>query len=273
LSKRLTLSSAKQTTLLRYNHPVIEKAAGRNMDSLIEKGKIRKLKGHEENGSMEIDYEMRFLDENATRDVFILQESIIRSLLEPEIFKGHNRDYLQELLLQERSAIGVLTDDGLIAYNLIHIPLDNKDNLGTDLNFSDSELKRVIHLQASAVHPAYRGNALQTRMIQTHLAVIRGLGFEHVCCTVSPRNPISLRNFLAAGFQIRALKPKFDGWWRFIMHYNTFLAAAFGKEEIKINGSDIHGQLSLLDRGFFGFEINHLPDGYEIRYHKNCTSL
>jgi len=273
LSKRLTPSYAKQTILSRYNHPVIEKAAGRNMDSLIEKGKIRKLQGHEENGSMEIDYEMRFLHENATRDVFILQESIIKSLPEQEMFKGHDQDYLQELLLQERSAIGVLLDDGLIAYNLIHIPLDDKDNLGMDLKFSDSELKRVIHLQASAVHPAYRGNALQTRMIQTHLAVIRGLGFEHVCCTVSPRNPISLKNVLAAGFQIRALKPKFNGWWRFIMHYNTSLPAAFGGEEIKINGSDIHGQLSLLDRGFSGFEIDHLPDGYEIRYHKNCASL
>jgi ribosomal protein S18 acetylase RimI-like enzyme len=243
------------------------------MNSLIEKGKMKKLREHEEKGSIEIDYEMRFLDENAARDIFLLQESIIRSLPEPEIFKGHDKDHLQELLLQERSAIGVLTDDGLIAYNLIHVPLDDEDNLGTDLKFSDSELKRVIHMQASAVHPAYRGNFLQTRMIQTHLAVIRGLGFEHVCCTVSPRNPISLRNILAAGFQIRALKPKFNGWWRFIMHYNASLPAAFGGEEIKINGSDIHGQLNLLDRGFSGFEIDHLPDGYEIRYHRNCTSL
>jgi GNAT superfamily N-acetyltransferase len=243
-----------------------------HMNSLIEKGKIKKPREHDEKGSIEIDYEMRFLDEDAARDVFLLQEAIIRRLPEPEIFKGHDEDCLQELLLQERSAIGVLTDDVLIAYNLIHDPFDNEDNLGTDLKFSESDLKRVIHLQASAVHPAYRGNALQTRMIQTHLAVIRGLGLEHVCCTVSPKNPVSLRNVLAEGFQIRALKPKFDGWWRFIMHKNIFQPLTFTGEEIKIKGSDIHGQLSLLDRGFSGFEIDHLPDGYEIRYRKNPAS-
>jgi ribosomal protein S18 acetylase RimI-like enzyme len=243
------------------------------MNSLIEKGKIKKPREHDEKGSIETDYEMRFLDENAARDVFFLQESIIRSLRESEIFKGHDGGYLEELFLLERSAIGVLTNEGLIAYNLIHIPSDDLDNLGTDLKFSKQELKRVIHLQASAVHPAYRGNALQTRMIKTHLAVIRSLGFEHVCCTVSPKNPASLRNVLAAGFQIRALKPKFHGWWRFIMHKNILHPATFSGEEIKINGSDIHGQLSLLDKGFSGTEMIFLPDGYEICYRRNCTSL
>lgn len=268
------------TLICKTNHPVvvqpscIRKSSWQiHMNSLIEKGKIKKPREHDEKGSIETDYEMRFLDENAARDVFFLQESIIRSLRESEIFKGHDGDYLEELFLLERSAIGVLTNEGLIAYNLIHIPSDDEDNLGMDLKFSKQELKRVIHLQASAVHPAYRGNALQTRMIKTHLAVIRSLGFEHVCCTVSPKNPVSLRNVLAAGFQIRALKPKFHGWWRFIMHNNILHPATFSGEEIKINGSDIHGQLSLLDKGFSGSEMILLPDGYEICYRRNCTSL
>jgi len=57
------------------------------------------------------------------------------------------------------------------------------------------------------------------------------------------------------------------------MHNNIFHPATSGGEEIKINGSDIHGQLSLLDRGFSGFEIDHLPDGYEIRYRRNFISF
>jgi hypothetical protein len=147
----------------------------------------------------------------------------------------------------------------------------NDHNLGVDLKFSAPELGKVIHLQASAVHPAYRGNALQRRMIDAHMSVIKNLGFEHVCCTVSPKNPISLRNVLAAGFHIKALKPKFEGWWRFIMHNNTLRPETFGGEVIKINGSDIQGQLDLLERGFAGAKMNFLSDrheDYEISYRR-----
>ena len=49
------------------------------------------------------------------------------------------------------------------------------------------------------------------------------MGYEHVCCTVSPKNPVSLSNILSCGFVIRGLIPKFGGWWRYIMYKGTLV--------------------------------------------------
>ncbi len=89
--------------------------------------------------------------------------------------------------------------------------MDAEDNLGRDIGLSEREQKKVVHLQAAAVHPAYRGNGLQRRMTSAHLKVIENLGYEHVFCTVSPKNPVSLGNVFSCGFVINALKPEFEG--------------------------------------------------------------
>lgn len=54
----------------------------------------------------EVSFEMMFLDEGCLKDV---------------------------VELQERSTIGVLTKDGLIAYNMISIPAGDMDNFGADI--------------------------------------------------------------------------------------------------------------------------------------------
>ena len=66
--------------------------------------------------------------------------------------------YLREILRHERSVIGVTTEEGLIAFSMIRIPGLAHDNLGRDINLPEEELCKVAHLQAAAVHPAYRGN-------------------------------------------------------------------------------------------------------------------
>jgi ribosomal protein S18 acetylase RimI-like enzyme len=134
-------------------------------------------------------YEMRFLDRSALQDMLNLQELIARDIPSPEIFRLHDEDYFRRLFKSERSVIGVIVDDSLIAYSLIYIPGKDGENLGRDIGLPEEELERVAHLQAAVVHPACRGNGLQKRMGAAHLGVIEGMGLEHVLCTVSPENP------------------------------------------------------------------------------------
>jgi hypothetical protein len=208
------------------------------------------------------------------QEMLDLQELVVHHLPVPEIFRQHDRSYLQELFRRgqsaERSALGVTTRKGLIAYSIIHFPGLARDNLGRDIGLPERELEKVAHLQAAMVHPAYRGNGLQRKMAALHLHVIENLGYEHVYCTISPWNSYSLRNMLASGFGILGLVPKFEGWWRFIMYKNILheMKQYDSRDEIRINASDMQGQIELLNQGFAGRKVIPLPCGFEVCYQR-----
>ncbi|MHB8119463.1 MAG: GNAT family N-acetyltransferase [Methanothrix sp.] len=218
---------------------------------------------------MAIPFEMKFLQAGSLPDLMSLQNVIAANLPCPEIFMLHEEKFFQEILRLERSVIGVTTEEELIAFSIIRIPGLFDDNLGRDINLPEEELTKVAHLQAAAVHPAYRGNGLQRKLTSAHLRVIEEMEYEHVCCTVSPKNPVSLANYLSCGLVIESLRPKLQGWWRYILHRNILRANFIDiGNEIKIQISDIEGQLDLVKRGFKGFKITSFPEGAEVFYAK-----
>ncbi len=227
-------------------------------------------------------FKMKFLHESSLAELLRLQNIIADSLPCPEIFMLHDDLYLREIFRRERSVIGVTAEESLIAFSIIRIPDLSPDNLGRDIDLPGEDLCKVAHLQAAAVHPAYRGNGLQRKLIFAHLCVIEEMGYEHVCCTVSPKNPVSLRNYFSCGLIIEGLCPKMHGWWRFILHKNIRLAnctdlevavdlneSGVQREDSRILISDIEGQLDLLRRGFKGHKISSLPEGVEVFYAKS----
>jgi hypothetical protein len=216
---------------------------------------------------------MKFLEKGSLPDLMRLQSVIAANLPCPEIFMLHDEKYFQEALRLERSVIGVVTKEGLIAYSIIRIPGHCDDNLGRDIDLPEEELPKLAHLQAAAVHPAYRGNGLQRKLTYAHLAVIEEMGCEHVSCTVSPKNPVSLANYLSCGLAIEGLRPKMQGWWRYILHRNILLPNSSNMDLAAIHGvgikiSDTNGQLDLLKRGYRGIKIACLPTGAEVFYAK-----
>jgi GNAT superfamily N-acetyltransferase len=220
-------------------------------------------------------FEMKFLDQGSLPDLLSLQNVIAANLPCPDVFMLHEDMYFRKVLRLERSVIGVTCEKELISYSIIRIPGRSNDNLGRDINLPEEELAKVAHLQAVAVHPAYRGNGLQRKLISAHLRVIEEMGYEHVCCTVSPKNPVSLTNMLSCGFVIEGLRPKMAGWWRYILHKDILLPGPIYREESEsevcrngtlIQISDIEGQLDLLKRGFKGFKVESLPKGAGVFY-------
>jgi GNAT superfamily N-acetyltransferase len=251
-------------------------------DSLIDTAKLSRHKAHScrtAEGAEHSSYKIKFLQAGSLPELLRLQGIVAANLPCPEVFMLHDDLYLQEILRHERSVIAVTTDEGLIAFSMIRIPGLSHDNLGRDINLPEEDLCNVAHLQAAAVHPAYRGNGLQRKLTFAHLGVIEEMGYEHVCCTVSPKNPVSLRNYLSCGLVIEGLCPKMQGWWRFILHKKirrancTDLDGAVdlnesdvNKEECMIRISEIEGQLDLLRRGLKGYKISSLPDGVNVFY-------
>jgi len=234
------------------------------MSSSIKAGIIKRNKNQP--SQLDMQYEMRFMDESNLRDIMVLQEIIVHSLADKEIFRTHSSDYFQDHFQIENSTVGVFTEDGLVAYSILYFPGEREDNFGSDINLPHDELTKVVHLATVAVHPAYRGNSLQSLMHGIHLEVVKRMGYEHVCCMVSPKNKPSLQNILSHGLIIKALKLKFDLRLRYIMHKNLTSPSIIGPEEIRISSSDIEGQINLLKRGFLGFRLVELSDGFEVSY-------
>jgi len=251
---------------------------------LIDAGMVRRHEVSSSRMVVEAEYsgfEMKYLHRGSLPDLLSLQNVIAANLPSPEIFMLHDDMYFREVLRLDRSIIGVTGEKELIAYSIIRIPgrsNDNhNDNLGRDINLPEEELAKVAHLQAVAVHPAYRGNGLQRKLTSAHMGVIEEMGYEHICCTVSPKNPVSLANMLSCGFVIEALTPKLQAWWRYILHKDILLPGPIYGEEPEsgvwrkatiIHISDIEGQLGLLKRGFKGFKVELLPEGAEVFYAK-----
>jgi len=145
------------------------------------------------------------------------------------------------------------------------------------LNLAEEDLKKLAHLQAIAVHPHFRGFGLQRELVAAHLKVLESSGYEHICCTVSPKNPVSLNNLLSCGFRVRALNPKFAGWWRYILYKNvnwpmTGTDMAATGDETAINCLNIECQRELIQRGYEGYRVEWKGEKSEIFYRKRSTS-
>jgi GNAT superfamily N-acetyltransferase len=240
-------------------------------DSLIATGRMERRKmgqSHEEVG-----YQMKFLDENDIDDVIKLQKIMAQALPDKEIFRLTTPEEFRDLLALHRSVIGVLTEDGLAAYNIVSFPGKDCDNFGADIGLAQGELEKVAHLKAVVVHPAYRGNQLQRRLAEIHLGVLRDLGYCHVCSTVSPKNAISIQNHCANGFVIKGLKVKYGDRLRYIMYKNIFRTFVPGSETVGIDSTDTDGQKELIDLGFAGFDIQVRNDGWQVLYSMPISKL
>lgn len=241
------------------------------MFSLPNSGWIRKDKNLPSQQDMH--YEMRSMNENDLEDIIELQSVVIQNMNDREIYRTHSIDYFIEHIQMGSYAIGTFTDDGLIAYSILYFPGENEDNFGRDILLPTEELDKVAQLATVAVHPAYRGNSLQKKMYAVSLDVAKGLGFQHACCMVSPKNYSSLQNIFSHGLFIKALKMKFDRRLRYIMHRHLDYSHMIYCEEIRINSTDILGQMRLLKKGFLGFGVEAQPRGFAVSYGKDMRSI
>ena len=111
--------------------------------------------------------------------------------------------------LMDQDAMGIWLaeeEDRIAAVFCIVYPGLRSFNLGYDLEFSEPELERVVHMDTAAVHPDYRGLGLQHRMM---LHAERELGGKILMCTIHPDNRYSLNNVLKQGYTIEKKTEKY----------------------------------------------------------------
>lgn len=101
------------------------------------------------------------------------------------------------------------------AFSIVYPGLDSC-NYGYELELTQEELLRVVHMDTAAVHWDYRGLGLQRKMVQTAEDELAGKGRRILLCTVHPENLYSLNNMQKQGYAIQRHVEKY-GSGRYIL--------------------------------------------------------
>lgn len=119
-------------------------------------------------------------------------------------------DFVRKMMENGSMQLWVAMDrERLVGAFEILTPGLSPDNYGRDLDFTEEQLLRVIHMDTAAVHPDYRGNGLQKRLMQEAEKAAAEMGERILLTTVHPENCFSLNNILQQGYTIVKELPKY----------------------------------------------------------------
>ena len=93
---------------------------------MIDAGIIKKNKGSPE--EEDAVFEIRYMNEDHLDEMMALQDVIVQSLADKEIFRTHSIDYFKDLFQVEKAAIGASTEEGLIVCSILQFPEEIEDN-------------------------------------------------------------------------------------------------------------------------------------------------
>lgn len=149
-------------------------------------------------------------------------ESVREGMAHKEWFYLDPPEVVREMMVSGDMQLWLAMDADRIAaaFDILY-PGMASYNYGYDLDFSEEELRRVVHMDTSAVHPDYRGLGLQRKMVQTAEEELSGSGRKILLCTVHPENQYSLNNMLNRGYTIQKRVGKY-GSERYILRKNIF---------------------------------------------------
>lgn len=196
----------------------------------------------------------RELAEADLGDVETLHD-IVLAKMRPELFADEADGFFADHLERCGRILGLFAEDRLIAYGVLGIPGPEDINFGEMIGLPPEDRGRVAHIDGAAVLPAWRSNGLQRILIAWRLDLARRMGRDIALTTVAPENFPSLRNLLAEGMTIRALKQKFGG-WRYILRRDLDIPQPVPPENVRwLDVTDVEPQIELLERGYTGWQV------------------
>ncbi|AOT70811.1 GNAT family N-acetyltransferase [Geosporobacter ferrireducens] len=259
----------KQKRIL-YSMPLKERA--QRVKHLLEQGILNKIEGEKR---IRVPYEMMLIDAAYLNDVLALQAFVSNHLENEQTFVADSETFMREEILAPGRGrmIGVFSEGKLIAYRNISFPKPDSDyNLGRECNIPEEELGKVSILEATVVHPQYRGNRLQARLLKHTIPLLESLGYYHVFSTISPYNYPSLKNVMDTGLVIRDLKNRsgvYEGKLRFLLARDLRKPSRIDfVEQVVFSNRDIEKQQQLLQQGFIGYQLIKKAEGFDIIYGK-----
>jgi len=223
--------------------------------------------------------QIAWLEEEHFSQVKALQDDILATLTRKDWYFPLTPAEIGNILAGKAGqAVGAFVGDQLVGFGAVYYPKDHGDNLGRDVGLPAPELKQVVHLEACFVHPAYRGNGLQTKMGKLLIEEVLAEGeYRHLLATVMPANIPSITDKFTQQMKIVALKQKYNNSWRYIFYRDLRNPALCPEkhwtegELIPVSSLDLRRQLVLLAQGYQGAGYRKTGAGLDILYGKRIN--
>lgn len=139
-------------------------------------------------------------------------------LSNPDWFLADTEEFYTRHLEEEGFTLKASTEGHTAAFLTIRYPKLAPDNCGYDLGFPSESLLHVAHIETCVVHPDFRGNGLETRLILEAEKRLKKSPYNILLGTVHPDNTASVKSFLKSGFHIEKTLKKYGGLCRHIMY-------------------------------------------------------
>lgn len=197
------------------------------------------------------------LERKELPDMLVLQHSVCEALEDQTILQALTIEEFEFIFAGNGLMVGAYAEGELIAFRALLAPPIDEEHLGYDIGLTEDMLPRVIYQEISVVHPAYRGNRLQQKMgdvVMRQLPLLERQ-FRFVRATVAPGNLASLKDKLAQGMEIHALKEKYGDWLRYILVKDLEAPRKPGGERVLVEIENLDRQKQLLADGFVGVGI------------------
>lgn len=149
-------------------------------------------------------------DQKDTEAFICLLQEVRTSMEHKEWFYLDPPEMIREMMEDGTMELWLAVDGERIAaaLDILH-PGMKAFNYGHDLGLSDDELRSVINMDNAAVHPDYRGQKLQKRLLRCIEEQLQAEGNHILLCTVHPDNRFSLENVLDQGYTIQKKLEKY----------------------------------------------------------------
>lgn len=213
-------------------------------------------------------YEIKVLDITYFDRLFAIQKCIAKKFSKPETYIILKERELIEMLGDGGIVVGVFVNEELYGSCGVYFPGFNEDNLGLDIDLPREELKKVIHLESSNVHPMYRGNSLQYKMASLLVSRAKDIkDMRYLLNTVHPENYPSLKTTFDLDMVIVKLCRKYKGFWRYIFYQD--IEKPIKKQvnnSISVSSVDYNSQIKLLNSGYYGYDLEKNENGIKIHF-------
>ncbi|SMB80856.1 Acetyltransferase (GNAT) family protein [Desulfonispora thiosulfatigenes DSM 11270] len=216
-------------------------------------------------------FKIDLLNESNLQEVMFLQNEIINSLNNPDIYAFTSEGEFLEILTGQGIMVGTFFEGNLCGYFATMVPGDKEDNLGLDLNLDKKELKKVIHYEVAAVHPDFRGNNLQKQMANKLQEIVMERDqWHYTMATVSPFNYPSLNVFLTGlNMVAKKISKKYGNKLRYILYQDLQNPLSLKKEEtIIVLNTDYEKQKELFNSGYCAYNIKKVGNFNKVYFAK-----
>lgn len=166
-----------------------------------------------------MEIEIRRAKQEDAEEIFEVMEYIRENMEDKSLYLTDTLEYVKNHIDENGITVVAENSNGkIIGYFITRYPKYESNNLGRNLDLTEEELLKVIHMESTAVLPEYRGNSLQRKMLEYIENEIKDSDFKYYMATVPPNNIPSLNSFLELDYKIiRTIEKYHVGWLRHIL--------------------------------------------------------